>query len=311
MTCMLLAAIVVAWDPVRPGALVKKVGDLSVVNQSVRILLKLENVTYIRDSIQSIEKGLNTVNEKLQDNKINNVRLDKKIFLIKEKVKDLENNFLKTRSKRGVAIVAVIGALAGLGVINMGLYANLQYQVNTLEYSITKIDELQVAQEDLQESIDEMANLIEQLGIQTSIVRESLDIFMLLDQIYIKTMELHSGIEQLIQDLVLANSGSVTSTLLLIPRLIDIIITAKHQWNFQPFFDISNIALYYSLLNSYLNDTSVIIDILFFSELLFKIYKIIPFPMKLNGSTLVVDTKVADPLNYVLSIDNLKEAAFQ
>ena len=129
------------------------------------------------------------------------------------------------------------------------------------------------AEAHIEESIDEMANLIEQLGIQTSIVRESLDIFMLLDQIYIKTMELHSGIEQLIQDLVLANSGSVTSTLLPIPRLIDIVTTAKHQWNFQPFFDISNIALYYPLLNSYLNDTSVIIDIPFSSELLSKFIK--------------------------------------
>ncbi len=42
---MFLAALVSAWDPVRPGALVRRVGDMIVVNQSVRILLKLENVT--------------------------------------------------------------------------------------------------------------------------------------------------------------------------------------------------------------------------------------------------------------------------
>ncbi len=59
---------------------------------------------------------------------------------------------------------------------------------------------------------------------------------MLLDQIYIKTIELHSGIEQLIQDLLLANTGSVTSMLLPITHLMKIINTAKIEWNFQPFF---------------------------------------------------------------------------
>ncbi len=74
------------------------------------------------------------------------------------------------------------------------------------------------------------------------------------------------------------------------------------------FFDTKNIALYYPLLNSYLNGTSVIFDISFSSELMFNIYRLIPFPMKLNGSILAVDIKVTDPLNYVLSIDNLKES---
>lgn len=310
VTCMLLAAIVVAWDPVRPGALVKKVGDLIIVNQSVRILLKLENVTYIRDSIQLLKEGLNTINEKLSENQIRDERMEKKMIMIREKVTELENNFLKTRSKRGISVVAAIGVLAGLGATNIGLYADLRYRVNTLEYSFQKIDELQTVQEDIQENLNEMANIIEQISLKTSIVRESLDIFMLLDQIYIKTIELHSGVEQLIQDLVLANTGSVTSTLLPIPRLIEIIRTARREWNFRPFFD-ENIALYYPLLKSYLNESSVIIDVPFSSELMFNIYVLIPFPMKINGSILAVDTPVTDPMNYVLSIDSLKESGIR
>ncbi len=127
-----------------------------------------------------------------------------------------------------------------------------------LEYSFTKIDELQTATEDIQESIVDIAHILEQISINTYIITESLDIFMLLDQIYINTIELHSGIEQLIQDLVLANTGSVTSTLL-ITRLFKIINTAKIEWNFQLFSDTENIALYYPLLNSYLNDTSTVL----------------------------------------------------
>ncbi len=52
---MFVAVLVSAWDPVQPRALVRKVGDMIVVNQSVRILLKLENVTYVRDSVHSVK----------------------------------------------------------------------------------------------------------------------------------------------------------------------------------------------------------------------------------------------------------------
>ncbi len=308
VACMFLAAIAAAWDPVRPGALVRKVGDMIIVNQSVRILLKLENVTYVRDNLDIIKESLNTVTSSLKENDLKNERLEKKMLMIQEKVVDLENNFLKTRSKRGIAIVAAVSVFAGLGLANLGLYADLSSRVNTLEYSFSKVEQLQETTDDIQASIDDIADNLENVSIKTSIVRESLDIFMLLDQIYIKILELHSSTEQLIQDLVLANTGSVTSTLLPIPKLIKIINTAKEEWNFQPFFDPENVALYYPLLKSYLNGTSVIIDIPFSSELKFNIFKLIPFPMKFNGSTLEVDTPVVNSLNYVLSIDSLKES---
>ncbi len=41
---------------------------------------------------------------------------------------------------------------------------------------------------------------------------------------------------------------------------------------------------------------------------MFNIYRLIPFPVKLNGSILGADIQVTDPLNYVLSIENLKES---
>ncbi len=41
---------------------------------------------------------------------------------------------------------------------------------------------------------------------------------------------------------------------------------------------------------------------------MFNIYRLIPFPMKLNGSILAVDIQDTDPLNYVLSTENLKES---
>ncbi len=234
----------------------------------------------------------------------------KKIEVVKDKVAMLENNFLPKakREKRAVAMVAAIGALAGLGVANLGLHADLRHSVNIVERSLGKLDVLQDATDDIQNSLNDVTNIVEQISTDTLNVRESLNIFMLLDQLHIKTNELCHDIEQLIQDLVLANTGSVTSSLLPIRNLIQVITTAKTEWNFAPFFENSNVALYYPLLKSYLNGSSVIIDIPFSSELRYQIYKFLPFPMKFNGSVVAVDTDIVDPINYVLSIDNLKES---
>ncbi len=106
----------------------------------------------------------------------------------------------------------------------------------------------------------------------------------------------------------LANTSSVTSTLLPIPKLKKIINTAKEEWNIQPFFDTENVALNYPMLKLYLNGTSVITDIPFSSELKFNIFKLIPLPRKFHGSTLEVNTPVVNSLNYVLFLDNLKES---
>ncbi len=66
---------------------------------------------------------------------------------------------------------------------------------------------------------------------------------MVLDQLHVKINELNTDMEQLIQDLVMANAGHVTSTLFSKPQLLTITLQAKYEWNFQPFFDSNNIAL--------------------------------------------------------------------
>ncbi len=108
-----------------------------------------------------------------------------------------------------------------------------------------------------------MISSIEQLSIENSNVKESLEIFMVLDQLHVKINELNTEMEQFIQDLVLANAGHATSTLFPISQLLNITQQAKLECNFQPFFDLNNIALYYPLLSSFINGTGVIIDIPF------------------------------------------------
>ena len=47
LSCLLLATLIAAWDPVRPDVLVRKIGNMIIVNQSVRIVLHFDNVTYV------------------------------------------------------------------------------------------------------------------------------------------------------------------------------------------------------------------------------------------------------------------------
>ncbi len=202
MACMILAvaSLATAWNPVRPRALVKKVGDMIIVNQSVRVLLKFDNINTVRENVRQINEGIQIVKDKMVHSEIFNVRLEKKLDTIKLKVTKVENNFLHNKDKRGLGIVIAIGSLVGLGVTSIGLYADLRSSVNHLENSVSRIDALQEEPEDIQLTISEVIVTIEQLSINTSNVKEFLEIFMALDQLHITVNELNAEMEQLIQD---------------------------------------------------------------------------------------------------------------
>ena len=303
-----IGSFAVAWDPVRPGALVKPLGEMIIIDHSVRVLLKFDNMNSLRDNVMQINQGIQVVKDKMVNSRISNVRLDKKLDTIQQKITKVENNFLHSKAKRAVGIAVAVGVLAGLGVTNLGLYADLRLRVNNIEHSVTRIDTLTEETEDIQFTIDDIIANIEQLSVNTDDVKEFLEIFMALDQLYIKIHEVDTGMETLIQDLVMANAGHVTSTLFPISQLLNITRQARSEWNFQPFFDATNIALYYPILSSFINDSGVIVDIPFSSELKYHIYTFIPFPMEFNGSIVTIDTDLTSPVNYILSIDGLKES---
>ncbi len=74
-----------------------------------------------------------------------------------------------------------------------------------------------------------MINSIEYLSIENSNVKESLENFIVLDQLHVKINKLNTEMEQLIQDLVMANAGHVTSTLFSIPQLLNITLQKKNM----------------------------------------------------------------------------------
>ncbi len=85
--------------PVRPGALVKRLGDLIIVYQSVKVLLKFDNISTVRENVGHINQGIQMVKRQLENCNISNVRLVKKLDTIQLKVNKVENNFLHSKSK--------------------------------------------------------------------------------------------------------------------------------------------------------------------------------------------------------------------
>ncbi len=71
-----IASLATAWNPVRPGALVKKLGDMIIVNQSVRILLKFDNISIVPENVRHINHGIQMVKDKLIQYDISIVRLE-------------------------------------------------------------------------------------------------------------------------------------------------------------------------------------------------------------------------------------------
>ena len=101
---MLLAFIVVAWDPVQPGALIKEVCDFIIINESVRVILNLEITMAIRNTLSDRQERLKLVKENLIQLQTtpNHNRLVSKLNVVEEILMKLRNNFIESgnRSKR-------------------------------------------------------------------------------------------------------------------------------------------------------------------------------------------------------------------
>ncbi len=93
--CILLVFVVVDWDPVGPGALVEEVGNLTIVNESVRVVPDVRKVTRIRDTLSNIEKGLEMVKDKLLqlETTATHTRLVTRFVVVEDRLMELQLNF--------------------------------------------------------------------------------------------------------------------------------------------------------------------------------------------------------------------------
>ena len=104
---MLLGSLVVAWNPVRSGALVKQVGGLIIVDESVTVILNFENVTQIRETLLHYQEGLEIVKSKLDQLKTTCARpafqnkLSNKFVIIERKLEELLENLNSIQKNTG------------------------------------------------------------------------------------------------------------------------------------------------------------------------------------------------------------------
>ncbi len=143
--CLLLvtASLVFAWDPVRPGALVRKVGKLMIVDESIRVILNVANVSSIKDTLDHIDEGMIQVKSQLDEsNKATSLqsKLVTKYEMVMNRLQNLRANFHEPerREKRAVAVTGgvIIGTL--LVVTGVGLYADLTSKVKVLKNKLIR-----------------------------------------------------------------------------------------------------------------------------------------------------------------------------
>lgn len=92
----------------------------------------------------------------------------------------------------------------------------------------------------------------------------------------------------IIQNLVDASRGGVTSSLFPFHYLRKLLHAGKHNYKFTPLFNLKTLHHYYPLLKSKITLDAIIIYVLFKSEHLFDVYRMEPFPFLVNGSTITL-----------------------
>ncbi len=66
---------------------------------------------------------------------------------------------------------------------------------------MSRLDTLQEQTDEIQLTIDDLITSMENFRLETSHVKESLELFIILDQLHVRIHELNAEMEQLIQDL--------------------------------------------------------------------------------------------------------------
>ncbi len=94
---------------------------------------------------------------------------------------------------------------------------------------------------------------------------------------------------QIIQNLVDASHGRVTSSLFPFQDLPSVLHVGEYDHKLIPLFDLPLLHHYYPLLTSIITLDAIVIHVPFKSGHVFDVYRLEPFPFLVNGSTLSVD----------------------
>jgi len=99
---------------------------------------------------------------------------------------------------------------------------------------------------------------------------------------------LHTN-QLIIQNVVDAANGRVTSALFPVKDFLYALDIGKKEYELTPLFDLQGIHHYYPLLESILTTDAIIIHVPFQSQDVFEVHQIEPFPFSVNGTIMTLD----------------------
>ena len=213
------------------------------------------------------------------------------------------------RSKRAAAIIfPVISGLIGIASIALGS-ANA-VRVGRLE-SLVKENKnkiIQIEKNDLEQD-RKINEIITNFNKAEAVIQDNVEhinffskaiyIGMALNRMESDVTYLINEMKDDIDKIVLAASGMVTSNLISIKQLQDLINRVKLELGFTPLFPIDQIINYYTVMSSFITTDSIVVELPIREDMLFERYKIFPFPTHYKNKSLILDIKYDNILRSV------------
>ena len=305
----------------RPGALVHQSGTVAVVEDVLNLRIVLKPLYSIMREIPDVEETLERCQEVIQRLQVKQAymapttygRLDttKIISIIKLKLlyahqalgsigralpwQDISDK----RSKRGLFNLGgmVLGTVFGLSTEDQVLA--LEKKVDALDTKLENQDRILTWHNEILEEVLQYFSAMNNqsrymLDIVTSLNRNLYyvyDLMTLSDHISIVQLTiqaLSSSVSSLIDMLIAASRGHVTSDLIKPQSLLEAIHWAQRNLSLTPLFPDKETEFYYPLLETTITDQEIIVHVPFQSLNSFNLFEITPFPVHINNSLYTV-----------------------
>ncbi len=322
---LLLWGSLLAANPahLKPGALTARLGRAHLVEDVLWVRYPHPPLVAIPQRLRAITDQLDAALTQLEENSSEHIDIPGDFFhllsarmeFVNETLSLALENFgdvrLSQRPKRGL--------IDGLGHLSRYLFGTaLDSDVQELRSKYTYLTNIAEAQNKainlncrhlarLDRKLQDVANYSNTLRTAVNKVFKSLDSLYTLGVLEQALAALETGVNsilitnnQIIQNIVDASRGRVTSALFPFQDLHHVLQVGTQDHHLTPLFDLPLLHHYYPLLTSFVTTDAIVIHVPFKSEPVFEVYRLEPFPLLVNGSTMTLDLP---PSVVLLSLD--------
>ncbi len=311
---LLLWGSLLAANPahLKPGALTARLGRAHLMEDVLWVRYPHPPLVAIPQRLRAITSQLDAALTKLEENSSESVNIPGDFFhllyariafvndTLSLALEDVADVHLSYRPKRGL--------VDGLGHLSRYLFGTaLDSDVQELRSKYTYLTNIAEAQNKainlncrhlarLDRKLQEVANYSNKLHCAVNKVFKSVDNLYTIEVLEQALAALETGVNSIlttnaliIQNLVDASRGRVTSNLLPFQDLHHVLQVGTLDHQLTPLFDLPLLHHYYPLLTSLVTSDAIVIHVPFKSEPVFEVYRLEPFPLLVNGSTMTLD----------------------